>query len=350
MIITYLRSSSYSCFDMCPQQYFLQYGLGNRGESNKKSDLGNVVHKALELLARKKLASQNNEAVFREDELGLECDTATFGPEDAIDAGYKHYSTKQTHHVGKNAWCEADFIKCRQWMYDCMEMNGGIWNPLTRKIVQPEQYFDIVIDKPWAHYDFVAPHGERVAGQLAIKGTVDLIIEEAPGILSYCDWKTGRRWDWAHDKVKTWESLRNDPQLRIYYYALSHLYPDIESIIMNIIYIQDGEVEPGVPNRMALSMPYSSADLPKTEEMLRRRFEAIKDVTRPKLNKSWKCKAFCFFGRNKQPGSNKTICEFFADEVQSKGMDKVIKQYGAEGAHSAYGAGGGSSNRDKEKE
>src|SRR5690606_34355557 len=51
---------------------------------------------------------------------------------------------------------------------------------------------------------------------------------------------TGRRLNWATGEEKTHEKLKDDPQLRIYHYAVSHLYPDIENIYITINFINDG--------------------------------------------------------------------------------------------------------------
>ena len=54
MIITYLRSSSYSQWDMCPFAYYMQYTLGWRTPSGKAADIGSISHKAMEFLAQQK--------------------------------------------------------------------------------------------------------------------------------------------------------------------------------------------------------------------------------------------------------------------------------------------------------
>ena len=51
MIVTYIRSSSYNNYDFCQMQYFLTYVLGHRSDSNKKADMGTMVHKVMEILA-----------------------------------------------------------------------------------------------------------------------------------------------------------------------------------------------------------------------------------------------------------------------------------------------------------
>ena len=88
----------------------------------------------------------------------------------------------------------------------------------------------------------------------------------------------------AVDYLKTCRKLRDDPQLRIYHYALSRLYPGEKYIIMSIVFLRDGG---------AFSLDFGPADLPRTEAMLRERFEAVRDCQRPRRiiddpGKRWK--------------------------------------------------------------
>lgn len=87
---------------------------------------------------------------------------------------------------------------------------------------------------------------------------------------------------------KTLVKLQNDPQLRIYHYAVSKIYPNIEHIIFTINFINDGG---------AFSVCYDKDDLPKTENMIRQKFDTIKNTQMPQLNKSWKCTKLCHFGK-----------------------------------------------------
>jgi hypothetical protein len=345
MIVTYFRSSSYNCWSMCPFQYFLGYTLGLRPDDQNgwtipkpqwKADLGNVVHKGLELLARKKLASQRGEATFSEDEIGKSWPTATFSREVAFQEAWDLYTKVRAPHW---PWSATEYRKCRQWMWSAMDDWGGMFNPLNMTIVQPEQYFDFVIDEPWARYAYTLPDGRRLEGQLALKGTVDLIAEENPETLHYTDWKTGMRKDWATGKPKDWRKLRDDPQLRLYHYALSRLYPDRKHIIITIVFIQDGG---------PFSLDFGPQDLPKTEKMIRERFETIRDCERP--SRIWKhpdnpgqfkCKKLCAYGMNHWNGGRKTVCDHVHDDLLKVGMDKVVAKYAKADAFSSYGEGGG---------
>lgn len=337
MIVPFIRSSSYTAFDMCQQRYFLEYCVGIKPPSGRKAVLGSIVHKGLELLARKKLSQQNSELDFFDEELARRF-PVSITPDQAIEDSHAFYTSKESHHT----WKPADFKQVRKWMWDALLLDDGLWNPLNRRVVAPEIYFDLTIEQPWATYDFLLPNGEKLQGQLAIKGTMDLVTEIGNGVWELVDWKTGKRLDWATGQVKDWAKLRKDPQLRLYHYALSRLFPKVKNIVVSIVYIQDGG---------AFSMPFGPEDLVATEQMLKRRFEAIKNTVRPKLKKSWHCTRFCHHGMNNYIDANgndtgRTVCEHFRDEVVQIGLDGVMKKHADVKALTSYGSGGGQTNRD----
>ena len=81
-----------------------------------------------------------------------------------------------------------------------------MFDPRNRNILYPEQQFDIVINKPWAKYSYDTKDG-KLEGNLAIKGTIDLITQPNKDTLEIVDWKTGRRLNWATGEEKTQEKL-----------------------------------------------------------------------------------------------------------------------------------------------
>lgn len=302
--------------------------------SNQAADRGNIVHKALEVLARKKLALQEGKPSFTDPDTGREFDTEAVTPEDAFEFGWWFYTA---HRLTPHTWTKADRRDCRKWMYVALEHNDGQFSPLKRDVIAPEQYFDLEIDQPWATYDHEMPDGSRLQGRLAIKGTVDLVTRAGPETIEYVDWKSGRCWDWATDTPKDYRSLRKDPQLRMYHYALCRLYPDVPYVLMTIFFLKG----PG-----PFSLPFSRDDLPETEEMIRRRFELVRDEQRPALKKSYKCKSFCHFGKNLQPGTAKTICEYHRGELQQLGMERAFKKHADPKSFRSYGSGGGCKRED----
>lgn len=147
---------------------------------------------------------------------------------------------------------------------------------------------------------------------------------------------TGRRLDWATGEEKTQEKLQNDPQLKIYHYAVSQLYPDIEHVMVSINFINDGG---------PFTICYDKSDLASTELMLRKKFETIKNTQIPKLNRTWKCNKLCHFGKTTFEDSNilpiveyrdnqvtpkekyMTKCEQIKHDTELKGVKNVVDEY-----------------------
>ena len=197
---------------------------------------------------------------------------------------YKYYTEKSPHHK----WSPKDYKDCHAWVYKAIELNNGMFDPRNRNILMPEQHFDFEIKKPWSKYSYNLVDGSVLEGNLAMKGTIDLITLVNEDTIEVIDWKTGKRLDWATGQEKTQEKLENDPQLRIYHYAIKHLYPNIKNIIFSIYFINDGG---------PFSICFHDSDIAETENILRRKFDIIKQTTKPKLNKSWMCSKLCHFGK-----------------------------------------------------
>ena len=340
MIITFLRSSSVSSYSWCQHKYWLTYNLGFKDDSNKKAEKGNVVHKGLELLANKKLCLQNGTISFSDSELGMEFITSEMSPETAILAGFNHYKNKSTHE-----WTDVDFKECTKWLWDVLLFNNGMFSPLTRNIVMPEQYFDIEIDKPWANYDYFLPDGQIISGKLRIKGTMDLITRVDSKTVEYVDWKTGERKNWSTGKEKGYDDLYNDFQLRLYHYALNELYPNENMIIMTIFFVKAGG---------PFSLCFQKEDIKTTEEMIKKEFEKIKNCNRPSRiidygKDKWKCIRLCSFYKEKHKDSeNESICDHMHQELIQLGINNAYVKHAKKDTVKSYGDGGGQSNRENQ--
>jgi hypothetical protein len=244
---------------------------------------------------------------------------------------YEYYVKSSPHHK----WTDKDARDCKAWVEKAITFNNGMFDPRNRNILEPEQHFDFAIQKPWAAYSYETDEG-KLEGYLALKGTIDLITKVDNDTIEVIDWKTGRRLDWATGQEKTQEKLESDPQLMIYYYAIRHLYPQIKHIIFSIYFINDGG---------PFSICFDHFDMHKTEDMLRRKFEIIKNTKRPALNKSWMCNKLCHFGKTTfegthiQPieeyrlgqtcsvGNVMTKCEQVKHDIDMHGMNEVLKSY-----------------------
>ncbi len=135
--------------------------------------------------------------------------------------------------------------------------------------------------------------------------------------------------------------LEDDSQLLMYYYAACHLFPDASDIVVTIFWTKDTidkkVVYPGGP----FTMSFSREDLPGIEDMIRHKFEQVVATTMPKRTIDWRCKSFCFFGKNDYAGSDKTYCDYFYDKLKEDGMDKVVEEHADLVNISKYGSGGG---------
>jgi len=183
MIITYFRSSSYNAHSMCEQQFYFEYVLGWRGLSGQKADKGSTVHKILEILAIIKKAQQDNIAEVVDDIVG-KIDVNKYSLDDIIDKVYKYYVESTPHHK----WMPRDYRDCKGWVYQAIEFNNGMFDPRNRNILCPEQHFDFEINKPWAKYSYNI-NGEKLEGNLAMKGTIDLITKVNDKTIEVIDWK-----------------------------------------------------------------------------------------------------------------------------------------------------------------
>ncbi|HAE74873.1 MAG TPA: hypothetical protein DCG52_00620 [Alphaproteobacteria bacterium] len=329
MLICYHRSSSLGTLDFCEQKYFLEYNLSFKDKTNPKALMGTVVHKALQVLGDKKLCINRGNKSFTDDELGRltlkECDDL----EKITTKAFKYYTKHQPEvKLGKS-----ELTKCVKWVNKAVEYNDGLLDPRNQDVFATEQYFDIEIKKPWAKYCYDIG-GEKIEGYLSIKGTVDLIVRHDEKYHEILDYKTGKRINWATGEEKTLETLQSDTQLLLYYYALKNLYPEYDFGV-SIFYINAGGL---------FSMCFEDKDYVKAENILKQKFQYIRNVKRPNLlsneNKHWKCQKLCKFSEQHKD-TGKSLCQFIRDEVKLKGVNKVVSEYGDLNKLSSYGSGGG---------
>ena len=315
MIITYFRSSSYTTWDFCPMSYFLQYVLGLYSKPNKKTEIGTVVHKGLEVLGCAKKALVEKKTSITDDAIGVVgVDSVLFSDtfvDYVVDKSFDYYTSKSP-----NSFSEDDREECKALTH---KVTDGMFDPRKLDIVNPEAAFDIPIDAPWAHYDYTLPNGERMEGQLSIKGTIDLCVRSSDFLIELIDWKSGRFWDWGKNCAKTFDSLNNDPQMLIYFWAIHHIYHKVAKQFMITIYY--------IRNEGPITLSLTDNKLIQCEEMIRKRFELIKDTRTPRCNKTWKCKSFCHFGKTPHPnGNGETICQYIEAKLAKKGAAVVMAE------------------------
>jgi ATP-dependent helicase/DNAse subunit B len=322
MLVAYIRSSSYNSYDYCQQQYYINYVLGFPSTSGKKAQQGTIVHKVMECLSacKKKIQEMPDSGLMsiQDDALGTITFTKSilFSDEfvdELVDKSFEHYTSNCTH-----SYTDKEERECRKWTWMGLHYNDGQFDPRDRKIVDTEPHFDIEIDEPWAEYDYTHEDGTRLKGKLAIKGTIDLVTEVEDGVIEVVDWKTGRRINWATGEEKDYNRLESDPQLLLYYYAISKLYPDYDQAIMTVFYIKDGG---------PFSLCFDDGSKELFLKMLRKRFNEIKNNKNPKLlsqsQSHWKCTKLCDYYKNDWEGTNTNICRYVQEHIKKNGIERT---------------------------
>jgi hypothetical protein len=168
---------------MCEQQFFAEYVLGWRGPSGQKADKGTIVHKVLEILAIIRKSEQDKIDTFEDDVVGT-VSIHNYNLNTIIEKVYKYYTEKTTHHK----WSIKDYKDCHAWVYKAIEFNNGMFDPRNRNILCPEQHFDFEIKKPWSKYSYNIDE-QTIEGNLALKGTIDLITLVNDNTIEIIDWK-----------------------------------------------------------------------------------------------------------------------------------------------------------------
>jgi hypothetical protein len=340
MLVTYLRSSSYNNYDFCQMQYFMTYVLGHQSDSGKKAEQGTMAHKAMEILAGLKKFQQDNPKrkylVVEDDAAGkIRIHKDRLHTEDFVDE-LCELSIDCYAKDSKHKFQPAERKAVTACVSTFLTHSDGQFDPRLRDIYHPEPHFDIPIEEDWAKFEYEL-NGEKVEGQLAVKGTIDLVTKISDDTIEVIDWKSGRRMDWATGVEKDYKKLENDPQLLLYFYAISKLYPDFPNRIMSIFFYKnmEGDVDP-----KPFSLCFGPEDEVRFLEMLKKRFEEIKQNDKPQLldrtRKHWKCKYLCHFCKNDWPGTEKKMCIHIEEHLNEHGMEKTVEDCTREGFNIGY--------------
>lgn len=304
MDIAYFRSSSYNCFDLCQQQYFLQYVLGWDMKVGKAATKGTIVHKALEILAKAKLADQNKKKTITDDVTGrisIKTYQTNKFVDNAINKSFDFYVKKE-----QPDFTDKERREITRWTYKVID--DGFYDPRNLTIIHPEQKFDLPIKLPWAKLS----NGKY----LRVKGTIDLIIKSG-NYYEIVDWKTGARKDWKTGDYKTAADLDDDFQLRLYHYAIQKLYPDIDTVLVTINYINSGG---------PYTATFDNSNIEIVEAKMHNQFIKIKNCTHPRLKgngKHWFCNRVCSYGKNLHK-TGKSECEYASRYLKYNGMQSAV--------------------------
>lgn len=306
----------------------------------------------MEVLALYKLALQNGQFEFIHDsfgEFGIEEFTKTTEDklrENLLTVSYNYYNKESP-----NIFTEDSYKECLKLVNQALTHCNRSFDPRNYDMYAAELPFEIELKDDWAGYVYNTPKGEKVSGQLCLKGTIDVVYREDTNTLHCLDYKTSKAAnDWASGKTKVSDrvpknpdketSLYNDQQMMLYYYVLANTFPD-KDIIMTLYFIRINKAFTMVFDR--------KKDLPRIHAWIKERFETIKNDERPMFidgtKDGWKCR-FCPHNTNKQPGTKLSICRFYQNQFKKNSMNEIMFSNANYNIISSYGAGGSSKERE----
>lgn len=274
-----LSPSALTTMEMCEMKWFIGYVLNYREPSGEAAVLGTAAHDVMEGITLSKLCRQTGTPQKHRafGEVGESYDL-----DELCDLAYEYH--KKDNPLLK--WAKKQRTVVFDYVYKTKEHKFFPEN--HHEIVSPEQYFREEIGEDWAEFTEIED-GKLKKGRLKIAGKIDLVYRDKTGQLHYLDYKFGKRgpWDWAKDKEKTFETMKTDIQLCLYYWAAKRLYPN-ETPITHIWYVNADTV---------WTDAFSQKEEDYAMETVERVFARIKSMDKPSTRYGKHC-AFCAFKKN----------------------------------------------------
>ena len=121
--------------------------------------------------------------------------------------------------------------------------------------------------------------------------------------------------------------MMNDPQLLLYFYAMSKMFPDFPNRIMSIFFYKDTE---GEPDPTPYSFCFTKEDEDRFLGMLKKRVEEIRQNNNPSVldptRTDFRCKYLCHFCKNKFEGETENMCIITEKHLKEHGMQETVKK------------------------
>lgn len=330
MLCVYARSSSLNQYKTCEMRYLFEYVLGQKVPTGKAACLGTMFHKVFEVRSLAKKAIQDGLNHIDDDNFGYLTVDQCRDYSQILDLSFKYYSDIESH----LKFSPSDHKDVLGWVTSTLEKYPE-YDPFNLDIVAAELFFDIEINKPWAKYETIIG-GEKVSGNLRIKGTMDTVIRHSDTVYEMLDYKTGKnRSDFATGEIKDLEYMKKDTQLMLYLIALKTIYPDVD-FMLSLFYINKGGI---------FTVTADDKTLDYAWEMLEDTYKKISKNYNPTqldpTHKDYRCKWLCPFSKPSQENPNISICGHIKNKISKDGFTKFINEKIDVKTIGSYGSGGG---------
>lgn len=297
-----MSPSSIGSHEMCPMKNFISSFLKIREKPHPKTEMGTICHNIWQIVALSKLGNQKGEKSTKDSVYGsYTTDYEKLNVEEIISNVADRYITKRPY----IKWPEDCREQIRDWSYKVLNTEN---DPRNFEIVDVESRFKFKVDYDWADYAYLETNGAIDNGKLHISGIVDLIYKYKDRY-HILDYKTGQRVDWnskeSKPPVKDFSKLQKDIQLIVYYIFATKEY-NTEDITVEINYVNDGGLFP---------LEFAQKDVDFAYSKIKDTFLNIKNEI-PLQNITWKCRAFCDYGRKTFSNINRKDLAMMSDGGQ----------------------------------
>lgn len=268
-------ASSITTLQGCEMKWFLSYILGYYEPSGNAATIGTAAHDVMEAVAWSKILRQNGEQEKEHKTFGVI--HQKYDLEELARKSFEFHKD-QNPHLG---WREKDFKAVLKNVKIASEHR--LFPENHYEVVHPEQYFRIEIPYDWAVY-FEERDGKFEERRLKITGKIDIVYRNKKGQLYYLDYKFGQKgpFDWNKWKPKTFETMREDIQLCLYYWAAKQLY-DKETPVTQIWYVNTNDIWTDI---------FTDEQQQYALDVIRGCLNDVKTISEPKTNYSRSC-TFC---------------------------------------------------------
>lgn len=145
--------------------------------------MGTMFHKVFEIRNLAKIAIQNNQSSFNDENFGIISIEDAHNYELMLNASFEYYKANEPHLI----FNQKDYSTILEWIEYTLK-TWPQYDPFNLKLVAAELFFDIEIKKDWAKFDGIIG-GHDISGALRIKGTMDSVIDLGNDIYELVDYK-----------------------------------------------------------------------------------------------------------------------------------------------------------------
>lgn len=234
LTIDRFSASSITTLQGCEMKWFLNYILGYYEPNGNAATLGTAAHDVMEAVAWTKLLRQTGEKEREHKTFGVL--KQTYDLEELTRISFEYHKNDNPH----LKWTEKDYKKVKANVDKAA--SHRLFPENHYEVVYPEKYFRIEVPYDWATY-VEDVDGKLTEKRLKITGKIDIVYRNKKGQLYYLDYKFGQKgpYDWNKWKNKTFDGMKEDIQLCLYYWAAKQLY-EKESPVTQIWYVNTNDI------------------------------------------------------------------------------------------------------------